>query len=257
MNEQIELTCAQATQLKDQGFVRVDGVLTLQQVDRYVQLYDAFLSGNIATGHLRADLGGHVEDESDIAAPERITQIMWPSARVPVLHDAPLHLRSLAIARQFAGDDMAFDFDMLINKLPNTNTSTPWHQDMAYWINLPDNRSLSVWMALDDATVDNGCMWYVPGAHREPLREHWEAGKGGGALECDASEEEGVPVPLPAGSAVLHVGAALHYSRGNSTNTHRRAFIVNCRPRAMIELERREGMDHGLTTNVREVRQGN
>ena len=59
---------------------------------------------------------------------------------------------------------------------------------------------------------------------------------------------------MTAGSAVLHVGAALHYSRGNSTVTHRRAFIVNCRPRAMIELERREWMDHGLTENVRKVR---
>lgn len=97
-------------------------------------------------------------------------------------------------------------------------------------------------------------MWYVPGAHKELLREHREAGRGGGALECDASEEDGVAVPVPPGSAVLHVGGTLHYSRGNSTDSHRRAFIVNCRPKAMIELERKEGMDHGLTKNVRKVR---
>ena len=147
MNEQIELTCAQATQLKDQGFVRVDGVLTPQQVDRYVQLYDAFLSGNIATGHLRADLGGHVEDESDIAAPERITQIMWPSARVPVLHDAPLHLRSLAIARQFAGDDMAAGMvhipwvDMIQlreeHSTPSPSYFISWANDPPTYLELP------------------------------------------------------------------------------------------------------------------------
>jgi ectoine hydroxylase-related dioxygenase (phytanoyl-CoA dioxygenase family) len=97
-------------------------------------------------------------------------------------------------------------------------------------------------------------MWYVPGAHKELLREHREAGKGGGALECDASEEDGVAVPVPPGSAILHVGGTLHHSRGNSTDFHRRAFIVNCRPKAMIELERKEGMDHGLTENVRNVR---
>ena len=254
MSEQTALTAAQLAQLEEQGFVRIDDLLTPQQVERYAQLYEAFLSGDISTGHLRGDLGGHVDDQDGVAAPERITQIMWPSARVPVLHDAPLHLQSLALARQCAGEDMAFDFDMLIDKLPHTNTPTPWHQDMAYWIKLPDVRSLSVWAALDEATVDNGCMWYVPGAHKKPLREHWEAGKGGGALECDASEEEGVPVELPPGSAVLHVGAALHYSRGNSTGARRRAFIVNCRPQAMIDLERSEGMDHGLTENERKVR---
>ena len=249
------LTPAELSRLDEEGFVCVEGVLTSKQVERYVQLYEAFLDGRIHTGHLRADLGGHATDDESIAAPERITQIMWPSACVPVLHDAPLHVAALAFARQHGGEDMAFDFDMLIDKLPRTNTPTPWHQDMSYWIELPDIRSLSVWIALDETTVDNGCMWYVPGAHKEPLRVHREAGKGGGALECEASEEEGVPVPLAPGSAVLHVGAALHYSRGNTTDTRRRAFIVNCRPRAMVDLERREGMDHGLTENVRKVRQ--
>jgi len=254
MTEQSALTDEQIAELEARGFVRVDDVLTPDQVQRYAALYQAFLDGNIVTGHLRADLGGHVDEEMTVAAPERITQIMWPSSRLPVLHDAPLHRQALAMARRFAGEDMDFDFDMLIDKPPHTNTATPWHQDMAYWIPLPDIRSLSVWLALDEATVDNGCMWYVPGAHKRPLRRHWEAGKGGGALECEASEDEAEPVPLPAGSAVLHVGGALHYSRGNSTGTQRRAFIVNCRPRAMIELERRSGMDHGLTENVRKVR---
>ena len=246
------LTEAQMVEFSEKGFLRVDGVLSEAQVGRYLGLYDEFLEGRIATGHLRSDLGGHAGAGTD--APERITQIMWPSARVPVLLDAPLHQRALGIARQFFGVDMDFDFDMLIDKLPHTDTATPWHQDMAYWIKLPDTRSVSVWVALDEATIENGCMWYVPGSHRGPLRPHREAGKGGGALECDATEEEGVAVPVPPGSAVLHQGGTLHYSRGNRTGAHRRAFIVNCRPRAMIEFERREGMDHGLTDNTRKVR---
>lgn len=248
------LTAAQIAEFEEQGFLRVDRLLSEEQVGRYLQLYDQFLAGHIATGHLRSDLGSHVNAEGDDAPSERITQIMWPSALVPVLHDALLHQRSLAMARQYFGDDMNFDFDMLIDKPPGSNTPTPWHQDMAYWIKLPDTRSVSVWVALDESTVDNGCMWYVPGSHKEPLRSHREAGKGGGALQCDASEAEGIPVPIPAGSAVLHQGGSLHYSRGNRTDGHRRAFIVNCRPRAMIELERDQGMDHGLTDNTRRVR---
>jgi ectoine hydroxylase-related dioxygenase (phytanoyl-CoA dioxygenase family) len=137
------------------------------------------------------------------------------------------------------------DFDMLINKAPYTNTPTPWHQDAAYWIDMPDKRAASCWLALDEATVDNGCMWYVPASHLNPVRPHHFAGKQGGALMCEASEAEGVPVELLAGSCVFHHGGTLHYSRGNTTASQRRAFIVNFRPQAMIDLERQKGFDHG------------
>ena len=94
-------------------------------------------------------------------------------------------------------------------------------------------------------------MWYVPGSHLLPVREHRPAGKGGGALECDDSESEGVAVPLKAGSCVWHHGGTLHYSRGNSTDRRRRAFITNFRPASMVAYEREKGFDH---TGEREVR---
>ena len=40
----------------------------------------------------------------------------------------------------------------------------------AYWIELPDKRAASVWIALDESTLDNGCMWYGAGTHTQPLR---------------------------------------------------------------------------------------
>lgn len=43
-------------------------------------------------------------------------------------------------------------------------------------------------VALDDATIENGCMWFVPGSNKLPLREHHPAGKGSHVLECPASE---------------------------------------------------------------------
>lgn len=58
-------------------------------------------------------------------------------------------------------------------------------------------------------------------------------------------QAEGHPQPLKAGSATLHHGKMLHYTRGNSTERNRRAFIVNFRPIAMVEYERQQGYDHG------------
>jgi len=116
---------------------------------------------------------------------------------------------------------------------------------------MPDTRAASCWIALDETIVDNGCMWYVPGSHKLPIRAHVPAGKGGGALQCMADESEGVPVELHPGGCVFHHGGTLHYSRGNSTDLRRRAFIANFRPKAMIEYEREQGYDH---TGKRQVR---
>ncbi|MFE7244692.1 phytanoyl-CoA dioxygenase family protein [Streptomyces sp. NPDC057580] len=236
------------------GYAPTGPLLTPDEVDTYRALYDRFLSGDIDARDKRSDLGAGSGTPG--GATENITQIMWPSALHPQLLDMPLHERALAVSRELAGDDMVLDFDMLIDKAPHTNTPTPWHQDAAYWVDLPDTRAVSIWVALDQATVDNGCMWYVQGSHHTPIRPHRPAGTGGGAIECVCSENEpgATPVPLHPGHAIAHAGATLHYSRGNTTGSHRRAYILNYRSAAMIQVERDHGMDHGLSNNQSTVR---
>lgn len=119
---------------------------------------------------------------------------------------------------------MAFDFDMLIYKAPHTNTDVPWHQDQAYWLDMPDKRAVSCWVALDNATIDNGCMWFGPGSHKRTLQKHQPAAPGLHVLMTDFSEAEAVAVPIPAGSCTLHHGATLHHTRGNSTAGDGRLF---------------------------------
>ena len=92
------------------------------------------------------------------------------------------------------GEDMDFDFDMIIAKGAHSDVETPWHQDESYWLDLPDKRALSFWIPMQDVTVrveclpiefsimdflaetfqvQNGCMWFVPKSHKEPeLRPH-------------------------------------------------------------------------------------
>ena len=141
------------------------------------------------------------------------------------------------------GNDLELDFDMLINKAPNTNTKTPWHQDAAYWIDMPDKRAVSCWVAIDRAYKENGCMWHTPKSHLKPTLNHKQTGNKG-ALKCDGSEDVSVYIELNPGSCVFHHGNTLHYSRGNSTNSKRRALITNFRPKDMIALERSQGYDH-------------
>jgi ectoine hydroxylase-related dioxygenase (phytanoyl-CoA dioxygenase family) len=236
------LTPAQIDFFNTNGYLVVDNIITKEEVETYKAIYDDFLSGKIAVGSNRSDLGDGLGKNE---ARENITQIMWPSEFVPGLVDMPYHQRALAISKELMGDDADMDFDMLINKAPLTNTITPWHQDESYWLDVPDKRAVSCWLALDNSVADNGCMWFVPGSNLTAVRPHRFAGKEGGALMCDASESEGIAVELKPGSCTFHHGRTLHYSRGNSTKGQRRAFIVNFRPAEMILYERERGFDHG------------
>jgi ectoine hydroxylase-related dioxygenase (phytanoyl-CoA dioxygenase family) len=249
MKSKFEINQDQIEFFNGNGYLVVENIIEPTQVEKYTEMYDRFLSGDIDTGKNRSDLGIGLGNSEAV---ENITQIMWPSDFLAELLSMPYHVNTKEIARQIYGDDMELDFDMLINKAPNTNTPTPWHQDAAYWINMPDKRALSCWLALDSAKKDNGCMWYVPGSHLKPLRAHTFAGKVGGALMCECSEEEGLYVELGPGSCILHHGGTLHYSRGNSTDLMRRALVTNFRPAAMIDLERTVGFDHGRSGNSAE-----
>ena len=65
--------------------------------------------------------------------------MMWPSLYLDMDTEAsPLHRAVVSMARQLLGDDMEFDFDMLISKEAGSQVETPWHQDESYWLDLPD-----------------------------------------------------------------------------------------------------------------------
>ena len=230
---------------KEEGFLVIEPMLTQQEVQSYSKIYNDFLNNKFDVAELRSDLSG-----SNDQSIELITQIMLPSKVHPNLLNQPMHKKATEIAKFLMGDDMVLDFDMLINKPPNTNKETPWHQDAAYWIDLPDKRALSFWFAIDESTLNNGCMWYTPKSHLQPLKKHFQP-VGGGPLQSKGIEQDSIATPLQPGSCVIHQGHTLHYSRGNTTNQNRRAFILNFRPKKMVELERAQGFDHSGKRKVR------
>lgn len=233
----------------NKGFAFSERLISDAEVEELLVIYDELLRDKIRTAHLRSDLAGGPADPNAV---EKITQIMRPSLVMPELKAHPVYTTAKALAQELLGDDMALDFDMLINKAPYTHMETPWHQDAAYWIPLPDKRSVSIWVALDDVYEENGCMWFLPKAKDMVIEPH-RALPNGGALYCEVGDlQQAEAVPLKAGGCTFHDGFTLHFSKGNSTAGQRRALILNFRPKAMIALERKQGVDH---TGSRKVRQ--
>lgn len=228
------------------GFAKIDQLISMDEVAKLQILYDELLNDKKRTVGLRSDLAGGEADE----AIEKITQIMRPSLVEPQLLESVVYEAALANAKTLLGDDMALDFDMLINKAPMTNTETPWHQDAAYWIKMPDKRAVSCWVALDDVRAETGCMWFIPKNNNDDILEHFSL-PNKGALYCKTNTENAQCIPLNAGGCTFHDGFTLHFSKGNTTNNQRRALILNFRPQAMIDLERQQGIDH---TGDRKIR---
>jgi ectoine hydroxylase-related dioxygenase (phytanoyl-CoA dioxygenase family) len=220
-----------------QGFIKFENLISQEDVSDLKVSYDALLSDIKRTAHLRSDLGGQGELGS-----EKITQLMRPSSVLPELLQSKAYQNASLQAQSLLGRDLVLDFDMLINKMPFTNTPTPWHQDAAYWIDLPDKRAVSCWIALEQAHEKNGCMWFIP-KKDDQIRTH-HAVVAGGALSCKASIDEAVCIPLQPGDCTFHDGFTLHYSKGNTTAQNRRALILNFRPKDMVALERAQGVDH-------------
>lgn len=228
------------------GFTKISNFIPLEEVLRLKTIYNDLLNDKEKTKGFRSDLSGSTEERNV----EKITQIMRPSLLDFRLSESQTYKLAKSWAKEFLGNDMELDFDMLINKAPKTDTETPWHQDAAYWIEMPDKRSLSIWIALDDVFEENGCMWFIPKKENQEIISH-TALPNGGALFCEINSAKAKSVPLKMGSCTFHDGFTFHYSKGNSTEFQRRALILNFRPKEMILLERSKGIDH---TGNRELR---
>ena len=218
-------------------------MLSLEEVAALRTIYDELLQDKENTAHLRSDLAG--ADGANDKKVERITQIMRPSSVNPDLLANMAYKIALQWAKDLLGDDMELDFDMMINKAPYTDTPTPWHQDAAYWIDMPDKRAASCWIALDKVFEENGCMWFIPKSDSEmaTILPHKNL-PNGGALYCDTPTIPAKSVPLYPGGCTFHDGYTLHFSQGNTTETQRRALILNFRPKKMIDFQRKQGVDH-------------
>jgi phytanoyl-CoA hydroxylase len=121
--------------------------------------------------------------------------------------------------------------DQALIKYPKDSKPTVWHQDKVYW---PMNESggLSCWMALDDVTVANGCMFFVPGSHKLGSLNPIDLGNADEEAllrlvpESQRKNFKPTPVEMKAGSCTFHNGLTFHYAGPNITAAPRRAMVT-------------------------------
>jgi len=120
---------------------------------------------------------------------------------------------------------------MYIFKQPGIGGEVGWHQDASFFDTTPITVT-TFWFALEDATLNNGCLWTEPGGHRGPLRERFvKQGAGAGMEKLDATPwpdgSRAVPLECAAGTLVVFHGLLPHYSAANRSAQSRHAYTLH------------------------------
>lgn len=121
--------------------------------------------------------------------------------------------------------------DQALIKRPWANP-TSWHLDTPFW-SFSDRRALSIWVALDDATLENGCLYFMPGSYHTTTFENPGIGKNMDAIfdfYPQFIQSKSVSVPMKAGSCSFHNGLTIHGAGANMTNGFRRAMTCAYMP---------------------------
>ena len=218
MPDTFPLTEADVADYAEHGFLAVERLTSAAEVESLQAVYDwLFSDAPVAEGD-RIALSG-----------DRLPQILNPDHYAPELRETEAWHTAGEVAVRLLGPDAVPTGMHAIRKAPGLGVETPWHQDEAYWDPGRAHRALSVWMPLQPATRENGCMEFQPGSHRLPVLEHRRIAAGSEGLELVDTDAVTAPVacPLPAGGATFHDARTLHYTGPNRSSAPRRALIFS------------------------------
>ena len=221
-----ELTQDQIGFYRENGYLVIEGFLDGRELDEWRQY-----TGEAVAQRLESKTMNNQQGQDDYYA-RVFTQCLRLADTHEGMHRLMFDRRLGKMAATLAGiDAVRIWHDQALIKPPHGNP-TAWHLDNPYW-SFSSRDSLSIWVALDDATLSNGCMYYVPGSHKAARFESCGIGTDQGALfklYPEWSSIETAPCPCPAGSAVWHNGLTAHGAGANMTPHARRAMTCGYMP---------------------------
>ena len=220
---------------EDLGFFQEHGYLVVDQVLDEAEV-DAALDGMLAllseetpefdNVQYEADMVDELDDPDDV--PPAVKQDYVRRFMGFVDHDDRLRGPAtkpelLDLMRTLVDGEPDMFQDMALVKPPGRGREKPWHQDKAYFEVSLDAPAVGVWIALDEATAENGCMHVIPGSHRDGPVVHFER-RDWQICDTDVQVDEDVMVPLKPGGALLFDGLLHHGTPPNRSDRRRRAL---------------------------------
>jgi Phytanoyl-CoA dioxygenase (PhyH) len=214
--------------LRRDGFLLVKGLASKQELESLQVPFDRLFSQRLGWNE------GYLFDMIEIDSAQQelaLPQHVRPSKYEPLLRQSKLAASARSIARQILGPKLENDLEHAVYKPPFSGAATPWHQDDAFHRKGSGVlESISVWMPLQDVSLENGCMQYIRGSNLGPLYPHRSPHND---PRIHGLETVSIPdlascvqVAVCAGDAVIHLSRTLHSAGINRSDQPRRAYVL-------------------------------
>lgn len=227
--ELYKLTEDQVASFHENGYLSGIELLNDQQIATLQQELAAITDPNHSGNHLFYEF-----QTNESTNPETVLFHSLGHWRITTgFHDVLWNPAFVMAASQLLGDkSVRFWHDQLFCKPARHGGVVAWHQDYSYWTRTRAMQHLTCWVGLDDANVDNGCLYYVPGSHNWGLLDKPElAGDMTGLMDYLTDKQKAafkpVPIEMKIGHASFHHPLMVHGSYENKSDTSRRAFVLN------------------------------
>lgn len=215
------LTAEQVAQFDRDGFVVLPGVFTAPELVEITEEIDGFEAE--VDGFLK-QLDGERISIAESGAITFSTHLVTKSERLKTFSRHPFFS---GVCADLVGPDVNLYWDQAVYKKPQKPRRFPWHQDNGYAFVEPQ-QYLTCWVALTDATVDNGCPQVAAGLHRSGTLAHTYVDPLG--WECLTDPDEVAVAEVAAGGVVVFSSLTPHLTGPNLTDAVRKAYILQYAP---------------------------
>lgn len=228
--EKHKLSEEQVSFFNTYGYLAGIKLLDDRQVDQLLKDLDEIKEPSHAKHHLFYEF--HSNESKDPNAVLFHSLGHWRIT--PGFHDILWNPAFVVAASQLLGNKaVRFWHDQLFCKPAHHGGVVAWHQDYSYWRRTLPMQHLTCWVALDDVTKENGCLYYIPKSHTWGLLDKPELAGDMEGLQQFLTEEQKkqfadkVPVEMKRGYAAFHHPLMVHGSYENKSSRPRRAFVLN------------------------------
>lgn len=227
---------------RELGYVAIDHVLSEEEVKEALQNIDDVIHGRIVGPKIqyvrgKSELKDHQQFGSEQEREFAVRKLHKFVDYCPALHHICFHPKIWAVLETLFGETPRFCEDQALLKPPSAEAGIekPWHQDMAYGNFSYTKMVAGVWIALDEATLDNGCMHVIPRSHMSGPVPHyavrdWQL--------CDTVVEvrKDEAVPLKPGGLMVFSGLLHHGTPPNVSDKRRRALQFHYAPESATKM---------------------
>lgn len=217
----LSLSPVEAAQYDRDGYVVIENLLSKETLEAVAEEIDGF------EAKVEAFLKKQPDERMSIAEAGALTVTLHVASRSHVLRDLVTSTVMTDLCHDLIGPDVNLYWDQAVYKKPEKPRRVPWHQDNGYTYIEPQ-QYLTIWLALTDATLDNGCPRVAPGLHRQGTLAHYYVEPLG--FECFTDPPTQAAAPVKAGGAVVFSSLMPHLTGPNTTDDVRKAYIVQYAP---------------------------